>query len=395
MLQKFSKVLIGSNLGTENTQNIHPKTIVKEFSSFQTKVPDGFVIDVVNTNQELKRAIARANKNNGQTAIYLQDGNYNLGKTIRIVANDIMFLSVSGNPYKTSISGLGMKQTKGVHNIFEVRADGFVLDGILLTDAPNHLIQIAAEDNASRPIIRNCILQDSYEQMLKVSYDQASRPKNISYDGVVEQCIFQYTHGIAPYYYTGGIDALGAKGWRVENNIFKDIASPSKHIAQHAVHFWVNASDNIVSHNIFIDNDRSIGFGMKQSRRQVESLDYFSQGGIISKNVIYHSDNGDPFADTGIILEASLDTIVKDNYIYMQHGYPRAIEYRFKETRNAIIENNNTNRLISSRDGGTAKLSGNKNNLNSLTFFYKLESALTTQNILHLAQPVNGESKND
>jgi len=376
-------------------QNSEPTTVLKEFVSPQTQVPQDFLVEVVKTSEELQRAVANAHNNGGKTAIYLQNGEYKASQTIRITADDIMFLSVSNNPYQVTIKGAGMRRTSKVQNIFEVRANGFVLDGIRLAEAPNHLIQIAAENNASSAIVRNCILQDSYEQLLKVSYDQASRPKNISYNGIVEHCIFQYTQGQAPYYYTGGIDALGAKNWRVEHNIFKDIASPGKHIAQHAVHFWVNASNNIVRNNIFIDNDRSIGFGMKQNKRETESLDYFSKGGEISGNVIYHSYNGDPFADTGIILEASAETIIKDNHIFMQHGYPRAIEYRFKETQNAIIENNHTNKSIRSRDGGHAVLKNNNQNLDSLVFLTELEQKMRTQNILNLAKPINSETHHD
>lgn len=379
----------------EATEDKQPTTIVKAFVAAQTPVPKDFTVTIVNTAEELQDAVSAANNAGGKAAIYLQDGVYKISETIRISASNIMFLSVSNNPYQVTIKGAGMKRTNRVQNIFEVRANGFVLDGIRLAEAPNHLIQIAGENNASGAIVRNCILQDSFEQLLKVSYDQASRPANISYDGIVEHCIFQYTQGRAPYYYTGGIDALGAKNWRVEHNIFKDIASPGKRIAQHAVHFWVNASNNIVRNNIFIDNDRSIGFGMKQKKRETESLDYVSKGGEISGNVIYHSDNGDPFADTGIILEASAETIIKDNYIFMQHNYPRAIEYRFKETQNAIIENNHTNKAIRSRDGGHAVLKNNNQNLDSLVFLTELEQKMRAKNILNLEQPINSEISND
>jgi hypothetical protein len=376
-------------------EKIKASTIAKTFSSPVTKPPSHFTVVRVSSSQELKNAIDAAHKRGGQTAIYLANGEYQMDKTIRITVPDIMLLSQSHNPYETTIRGAGMKRTSKVQNILEVRSHGFVLDGIRLTDAPNHLIQIAAENNASRPIIRNCILQDSYEQLLKVSYDQFKRAKNISYDGVVEQRIFQYTKGRAPYYYTGGIDALGAKNWRVENNIFKDIASPAKRIAQHAVHFWVNSSGNVVRNNIFIDNDRAIGFGMKQKRREGKTLDYSSKGGEISGNIIYHADNDDPFADTGIVLEASPNTLITENYILMQHSYPRAIEYRFEETTNVLITHNHTNKMIRARDGGSAFLKGNRQNMDELDFFAVLEQALKQQNITHLAMPISSVQLDD
>lgn len=384
-----SKAIIGKPLSKS------PSTVLKKFNLPQLVPPENFSVTQVNSTAELLKAVSVANENGGKTAIYLHDGEYVLRKSLVIRANDIMFLSVSADPYKVTLRGLGMKRTSRVNNIFQVRASGFVLDGIRLTEAPNHLIQIAAENNANRPIIRNCILQDSYEQLVKVSYDQVSRPQNISHDGIVEHCIFQYTQGIAPYFYTGGIDALGAKRWRVENNIFKDIASPGKHIAQHAVHFWINSSGNIIRNNIFIDNDRAIGFGMKQWIPEEKDLEYFSKGGIISGNIIYHANNGDIYADTGIILEASPQTIVKGNYILMQHSYPRAIEYRFKETKEALIEGNFTNKAIRSRDGGKAILTNNQENLDPLVFFTQLEQAMKAQQIVSLDYPIREPHQND
>lgn len=394
-LFKIKQLLTANQLNNSDDENSLQTTIVKRFESPQIIPPEGFIVETVSTVSELNDAVKKAHSNGGKTAIYLRNGIYNVRNTIRIRVNDIMFLSLSGNPYLVTIQGIGMKRTRHVNNIFEVRASGFVLDGIRLTDAPNHLLQIAAENNASRPIIRNCILQDSFEQLLKVSYDQESRPKNVSRYGIVEHCIFQYTRGIAPYYYTGGIDALGAKGWRVENNIFKDIASPAKKIAQHAVHFWVNSSDNIVTNNIFIDNDRAIGFGMKLRKRQNNTLDYFNKGGEITSNLVYHSNNGDPFADTGIVLEASPDSLIANNYILLEHSYPRAIEYRFEQTQNVVITNNYTNKSIRSRDGGTASLTNNSKSLDPDVFFKELVQRMEAQHILHLAKPITGDLKHD
>jgi len=384
---------IGSS--SEQFKLASPSTILKQFSADQIRPPKDYLIKEVRNTDELIKAIAKAHAHGGKTAIYLHDGEYALAQSIFIRADDIMLLSVSSDPYKVTLKGLGMKPTTRVNNILQVRASGFVLDGIRLTDAPNHLIQIAAENSASRPIIRNCILQDSYEQLIKVSYDQVGRPQNMSFDGVVEHCIFQYTKGIAPYFYTGGIDALGARRWRVENNIFKDIASPGKHIAQHAVHFWVNASDNKVVNNVFIDNDRAIGFGMKQGIPAEKDLEFFSKGGLISGNVIYHSNNGDPYADTGIILEASPETVVEGNYIFMQHSYPRAIEYRFEETQNALIQKNFTNKSIRSSNGGHALVKNNHQDLEPLIFFRQLERALTAHNITNLKQPLERDVSHD
>jgi hypothetical protein len=97
--------------------------------------------------------------------------------------------------------------------------------------------------------------------------------------------------------------------------------------------------------------------------------------------VIYHSNNADPYSDTGIILEASPNTVISNNYIFMEHDYPRAIEYRFNETVDVKINNNATNKSISARDGGLAMQSRNRHDLASAEFFKKLDVALENHNI--------------
>ncbi|WP_158100608.1 right-handed parallel beta-helix repeat-containing protein [Neiella marina] len=362
--------------------------VKKQFSQPQLIPPEQFDTINVSTAPQLIAAIAQANAKGGQVAIYLASGEYVLAKTLHITADNVWLLSRSTNPYQVVLRGLGMKATEGVHNLITVSADHFALDGVTLTDSPNHLIQIAAERGASFAVMRNCIFQDSYEQMIKVSYDQHKRPDKLSYGGVVEHSIFQYTQGIAPNFYTGGIDALGALQWRVEDNVFRDIASPDKHIAQHAIHFWVNSADNLIRNNLLIDNDRGIGFGMVQSQRRTDTLKYFNQGGRIEGNLIYHADNGDPYGDTGIVLEASPDTVISNNTIVLEHSYPRAIEYRFVETQNVLVADNAANKMIRSRNGGQARLVNNTENLTDADFAEQLQLHLSRLNIETLYQPI-------
>ncbi|EED33938.1 conserved hypothetical protein [gamma proteobacterium NOR5-3] len=72
-----------------------------------------------------------------------------------------------------------------------------------------------------------------------------------------------------------------------------------------------------------------------------------------------HYGGSDPFADAGIVLENSPDTVVSGNFVYLQHSYPNGIEYRFSATRGVLIAGNISNKAIVSRDGGAAELVGN------------------------------------
>lgn len=331
-----------------------PVSVIKDFSKTPrlTVSPDMKVRYASNV-QELNEAIADANKT-GNTVIYLVDGVYNIGRTLNINGENITMMSVSGNPYETVIMGSGHDSRIG--NLIRVNRSGFRMDGITLTDASFHTVQVAGELDVDNVHFNRMIFQDAKEQLFKVSHNYNNSPEKTSDHGIVEHSIFQYTRGVAYQYYSGGIDAIGATNWVVKNNVFRDISSPSKRIAQYAVHFWINSKDNVVADNLFINNDRHIGFGLSHQKKNVK---HNHSGGAIRNNVILHA-KITPFADTGIALEQSPNTLIENNIIYLNHNYPRAIEYRFPETSNVVIKNNQVNKQISSRDGGTADVAQNE-----------------------------------
>jgi len=370
-----------------STYKVHKKEVnplLEHISgNSQISVPESYKQYVVANIKEFYQALSAINKHNGHAAITFEDGIYHFTKTILIKKPNIMFLSRFQDPKRVILKGNGMKPTRRAESLIEVHASGFVLDGITLQDSPNHLIQIKAEKSASFPIIRNCIIQNAYEQLIKVSYDKTSHPDNYSDSGLIEQCIFQYTADIGPNYYIGGIDAHGIRNWIIRNNLFKNIASPSKHIAEHAIHLWNNTENNIVENNVIINSDRGIGFGMWQKTKGDHiNIKFSNYGGVIRNNIIYHADNNHPFADTGIVIENSPKTVIEGNYIYLEHNYSRAIEYRFSQTREVKILNNHTNKFISSRNGGSATLTDNNEDLDKVDFIIKMNEVMSK---IHLA----------
>lgn len=360
------------------------KSVKKQFLRHQSKIPDNYLRIHAQDTAGLYEALNTLNQLGGNGVIIMADGVYNLNTTLMIMQDNIMIVSLSANPYKVTFKGLGNQPTGPVHNIIKVEASNFTLDGITLTDSPNHLIQIAGELDADNIVLRNNIFQDSYEQLIKISYNLRGSARMSADNGIIENNIFQYTRGVANNYYTGGIDGLGAKNWYVEGNVFRDIASPSKNIAQYAVHFWVNSENNVVTNNIFIDNDRSIGFGLLISANNVEGYEFESQGGKISDNYIFHTDNNDPFADAGIVLEASENAVVNNNVIYQAHSYPNAIEYRFAKTKNLMITDNVTNQAIQSRNDAQATVRNNTNLLSQEEMLLKLSHAMESHRIMQV-----------
>ncbi len=337
----------------------------------QITIPQAYERIYVSSKQALLRAIEKANQS-GNTAIIIADGVYDISDVIQIRSSNIMLLSKSADPKKVLLKGLGMHATSRVNNLIDVQASGFVLDGISLAETPNHLIQLRTETQAHFVIIRNCRLYDAYQQLIKVSYNLKKKPEHYAFNGLIENCHFSYSDGFGPNYYIGGVDAHGIKHWLIRNNVFRDIASPKGHIAEHAIHIWNNSEANIVSNNLIIDSDRGIGFGMWMGEKHDASLHHSNLAGEITGNLIYHSNNADPYADVGIILENSPNSLISNNLVFFEHAYSNAIEYRFKKTLGGKVVNNHVNKSIRARNGGKAELGGNSFNLSKALFMSEL-----------------------
>lgn len=306
----------------------------------------------VSTAAQLQSAVQTANGAGGNRIISVADGTYTLSDTLYVNAPNISIVGASGNRQNVIIQGTGMSASASVGTIIRVAASGFQLRYVTLQKSKYHLVQITGENNADSPSLRDCILRDAYEQMVKVSINQSD--KSVTSDnGLVENCLFEYTAGIGPQYYIGGIDAHGAKNWVVRGNTFRNIASPSNSVAEFAVHFWNTSANNTVERNVIVNCDRGIGFGLQGMG---------NSGGIIRNNMLYHAANNHPFADSAIALAESPNTRVYNNTVYNDNSYPWAIEYRFGSTTGVEISNNLVNRQIIARDGASGTTTNNVTN---------------------------------
>ena len=320
----------------------------------------------VNTVAELVQAVEQANSG-GDKEILLEGGSYTLNSAIVIQSDGITVRSVSGNRSAVTVQGTGMDGT--VSHIFLVEADNFTVMDMTLRNVYYHAIQM--QPSAQAPTMINLHILDTYEQMIKVAYDSGN-PDVHSDNGLVENCLFEYSAGIGPQYYIGGVDAHHARNWMVRGNTFKNIRSPSLQLAEHAIHFWNSSQNTLVERNTIINCDRGIGFGLGYQGHV---------GGIIRNNMIYHDSSGG-FGDVGIGLESALEAQVYNNSIYQGHTYPNAIEYRFTTTTGVLIANNLTNKAIAERNGASATLSNNVTNAGP-TWFVNPPAG-----DLHLSSPV-------
>ncbi len=321
----------------------------------------GTVIEV-KTVEELRQAILEANGKSEQNfTILIEDGMYRLTSALWIDAKNLVVRSASQDRERVILLGGGMSD--GSSHIFQVAASDVVIADMTIGEVQNHAVQIHGELGAHGFLFHNVHVINTKEQMIKGSYDSA-RQNSGSDKGVVECSTFEYTKGIGPQYYIGGIDVHNGRGWIVRNSTFKNFRSPQLQEglpAEHAIHFWSDSEDTIVENNIIINSDRGIGFGLGERGHQ---------GGIIRNNIIYHDSSE---GDVGIGLESASDVLVQDNIIVFENDYPNAIEYRYPKSRNITITGTKTNKNIQGRDGGEAVLIDN-------------DISLTTQDLLDVSR---------
>jgi len=307
---------------------------------------------------ELQQAVAAVNDGTGDTTILLRDGIYQIPawEGLYVTADNVTLRSLSGQRENVVIQGLGMEEGAEVSHGFLVGGSNFVLENLTIRNVRNHGVQVQGELNADNPVFRNLIFQNTGEQMLKGSYNDANLAAG-SDGGLVENCLFEYTAGVGPRYYIGGIDVHNGKNWIVRGNTFRFIQNPGvagdeDGPSEHAVHFWSGSVNTLVERNLIVDCDRGIGFGLG---------DRGHEGGIIRNNMIYSSGSG-AFGDVGIGLENASHAEVYNNTVYLENGYSNALEIRFAGTAGGFVRNNLTNRNIATRDGGTAVQSSNVTN---------------------------------
>ena len=325
----------------------------------------------VTTVAELVQSVEQANSG-GDKEIWLENGIYTLDSAIVIQSDGITVRSTSGNRSAVTVQGTGMHGT--VSHVFLVQADNFTARDMTLRDVYYHAIQM--QPHAQAPTMINLHILDTGEQMIKAAFNQ-SQPNIHSDNGRVENCRFEYSTGIGPQWYIGGVDAHHAFDWVVRGSTFVNIRSPEDpdeggRLAEHAIHFWNGSRNTLVEKNTIINCDRGIGFGLG-SQGHV--------GGIIRNNMIYHNAAHD-MGDVGIGLETVTDAQVYNNTIYQEHTYANAIEYRFAETTGLLIANNLTNKAIAERDGASSEVSSNVTSAEPSWFVNPLAGNL------HLAAPV-------
>jgi hypothetical protein len=292
--------------------------------------------------------VALNNSTPGDT-ILMANGTYNAYSYTQVDIENITIKSQSGIRDSVILNGNGM------YSGFWIDANNVTIKDITIKNAEYNCIY--TNDSIDNLHIINCRFIDSGEHFIKIRRGYDPSP---SENGIVEDCLFEYSAGVSPQYYIGGIDGHFCKDWIIRNNVFKNIKSPGATLAGYALHFWNDSENTLVEKNLIINCDRGIGFGLGSSA---------NTGGIIRNNMIYHDNST---GDVGISLQISPDTQVYNNSIFLDNDYYSAIECRFTETQNVYIANNLSNKNIWFRDGATGVVE--YNNLNAISDWFIDES---------------------
>jgi parallel beta-helix repeat protein len=291
-------------------------------------------------------------------------------------ASDTIVIYPDGSPYTLNSTALAIDQpnitvrgSTGNRNDVIIRGDamssGAVIKMIFLIDANAadavtikdlsvgrvgwHLIKFSGENNAGHnSVIDNVRLFDSYEQMIKVS--AGTEGGDVGADNViVKNSLFEYTAGVGPQYYIGGIDAHRSTGWIVQDNTFRDIQSPSGSVAEHAVHFWGNSArsaNHTIERNTIINCDRGIGL-------------WLNSGGTIRNNMILHDGSG-AYPDVAIDIQNSPNVRVYNNTSWIAaSGYYTNIELRGSTSTGLVLTNNLVNKGIGNISAPSPTLTSN------------------------------------
>lgn len=299
---------------------------------------------LVSNMSQLNSAVATITGNGGYRNIIMADGTYTQGDALYINVPGVGIKGQSGVATSVILQGDG----DAPFNI-RIAAPNLVIEDITLGGACEFsALQIVGENTANAGRVSRCILRDSTEHLVKATTGAVTGAE----DWVIEDCSFLFTSGRALQQYSGGIDAHRAARWNIRRNTFRDIASPADSACQHAINLWNGSNNNIIERNKVIDCDRGIGDGLNAVNNPANS------DNIVRNNMVYHSNNGDSYADVGIATENSINSKIFNNTVYFANSFTWCMEYRYTTT-GAQIRNNLCNKQILQRNGATATLSNN------------------------------------
>lgn len=320
---RVATLAVGSLVYTVTQAGVTPRTVL------------------VATEPQLQAAVAALTS---QTTILLAPGRYKLRTTLQVVGKlaGVALKGHTGQAADVVIEGAGMTVASAAPTA--LRVSGVVKDLQIadLTIRGFAANAIVIEAGAQAPRLTNLRLLDAGAALVKVIGDVA--------DGLVEGSSFEYTTtGTSK---SAGLQLVGASGWTIRGNAFRQIRTAKGAWARPAVSASAGASDTTVEQNLFFNCQTGVALGLTDQRDGVDH-----RGGRVANNFIYRGKSvaGGP----GIAVVDSPGTVVVHNTVVLSQTAAASIEYREAGATALIVANNLVDGPIVARAGAWAIASGN------------------------------------
>lgn len=312
--------------------------------------------------------------------IVIASGTYTLNTTaLSIDADNITVRSSTGNRDDVVIQGDAMSSGATIKSIFYFPQGAYgqnaTIKDLSVGRVGWHAIFFNGNGSGNGTVVDNVRIFDCYEQFIKGAV-ATTGTSNVT----VKHSLFEFTTS-ALNYYTGGIDAHSADGWLIQDNIFKNIQSPSSYVAEHAIHLWSNTSfsgSNIVERNKIVNCDRGIGV-------------WNGTGTNIIRNNMISSNGSGIFSDVGIDIQNTMNSRVYNNSVWVAaSGYYASMEFRGALSTGSYIANNLTNKGIYQFNGATGTEVYNVTDAESSWFFNPMIGDLHINSSVGLGISISG-----
>jgi len=245
---------------------------------------------------------------------------------------------------------------------FEVRVphwtfEGLDIQGVCVNHTNcEHAFHIIYQ--ADHTVVRNCVMRDFNAQIK--GNGESNGVEMIFPDDVLIEGSELYNESIrATVNPVTPIDVVGGQRWTVRSNFIHDFAKGLSDSVSYAAFYKGNSADGVFERNLVVCEQLhsggtrvglSFGGGGSYPDSICEDSDCSTEHsrGIIRNNIVADC------SDVGIYLNESSDTGVYNNTLYNTAG----LDVRFA-TSSADIRNNILSETINLRDGGTATISSN------------------------------------
>lgn len=319
--------------------------------------------------------------------LLLADGTYSLANTILQLRTDgVTLRGKSGNREAVILDG---EQSSSTGEVVAVTGSDVTIADLTIVNAYTHAIHVQTSDTKDtlRTTIYNVHIKDALEQAIKINLNGAET--HFPDDGSVACSHIELTGAGRPNVrnncYTGGVDAHGARGWTIRDNLIEGFYCASG-LSEHGVHFWTGSRGTIVERNRIVNCARGVGFGLGETTGSSTDTwrTYVDEpcsgkrpvghyGGVIRNNFIFANDpalfSSDAGFDSGIAFEQACTATAVHNTIYgTTPPSSSAVEWRFANTA-VTVENNVANAAFTDRgNGATATALGNLDNATAAMF---------------------------